>query len=101
MDITILLGLQNFREGVGSIFTEFLNKVTWFGDMGYNVEAVDGSKELCELASRHAGIDVKCTDFSSIDYENRYDGIWACASLLHVESKELPSSLCKGRVIKK
>ena len=33
MDITILLGLQSFREGVGSIFTEFLNKVTWFGDM--------------------------------------------------------------------
>ena len=33
MDITILLGLQTFREGVGSIFTEFLNKVTWFGDM--------------------------------------------------------------------
>ncbi len=70
-----------------------------FIDMGYNVEAVDGSKELCELASRHAGIDVKCMDFSSIDYENRYDGIWACASLLHVESKELPSMiarLCKA-----
>lgn len=34
MDISVLLGLQTFREGVGSIFTEFFNKVSWFGDMG-------------------------------------------------------------------
>lgn len=33
MDINILLGLQSFREGVGSVFTEFLSKMTWFGEM--------------------------------------------------------------------
>ena len=33
MDIDILLALQAFREGVGGILTEFLSKMTWFGEM--------------------------------------------------------------------
>lgn len=70
-----------------------------FLDKGYQVDAIDGSEELCVLAGQYAGVDVKCMDFASIDFENRYDGIWACASLLHVGSKELPGileKLCKA-----
>ena len=33
MDIEYLLGLQSFREGAGSCLTEFLSKMTWFGEM--------------------------------------------------------------------
>ena len=33
MDINILLALQSFREGAGSIFTEFMTKMSWFGEM--------------------------------------------------------------------
>lgn len=33
MDIDILLALQSFREGPGAVFTEFLSKMTWFGEM--------------------------------------------------------------------
>lgn len=33
MDINILLGLEAFREGPGAMFTEFLSKMTWFGEM--------------------------------------------------------------------
>ena len=33
MDIDILLILQSFREGAGAAFTEFLSKMTWFGEM--------------------------------------------------------------------
>ena len=33
MDIEYLLGLQSFREGVGGGLTEFLSKMTWFGEM--------------------------------------------------------------------
>ena len=33
MDINILLGLQSFREGPGAVFTQFLSKMTWFGEM--------------------------------------------------------------------
>ncbi len=70
-----------------------------FLDKGYQVDAIDGSEELCTLASQYTGIEVKCMDFSSIDFENRYDGIWACASLLHVRSDELSGmikKLCKA-----
>lgn len=33
MDIDVLLVLQSFREGPGSVFTEFLSKMSWFGEM--------------------------------------------------------------------
>ncbi len=33
MDIEYLLALQSFREGVGGGLTEFLSKMTWFGEM--------------------------------------------------------------------
>ena len=33
MDIEILLALQAFREGAGSCLTQFLSKMTWFGEM--------------------------------------------------------------------
>lgn len=61
-----------------------------FKDMGYKVDAIDGSEELCALASQYSGIEVKCMDFESVDFTDRYDAIWACASLLHVESDKLP-----------
>ena len=61
-----------------------------FLDRGYLVDAVDGSKELCALASRYTGIEVKCQDFTTIDCKDRYDAIWACASLLHIPSEQLP-----------
>ncbi len=66
-----------------------------FLDKGYQVDAIDGSEELCALASKFTGIEVRCVDFSSIDFENRYDGIWACASLLHVRSDELSGLIKK------
>jgi len=53
------------------------------------VTAIDGSNELCKKASEYAGIEVKNMLFQEIDYENEFDGIWACASLLHVPFEEL------------
>ena len=69
--------------GSGRDTKAFLNR-------GYKVDAIDGSKELCALASDFAGIEVKCMDFSEIDAKEKYDAIWACASLLHVDSDKLP-----------
>lgn len=61
-----------------------------FLDMGYSVEAIDGSSEMCIRASEYTGIDVKCMDFFDLNEESKYDGIWACASLLHVGRDRLP-----------
>lgn len=68
-----------------------------FKKMGFDVDAVDGSKELCELASEYTGIPVRCMDFMDLSEIEKYDAIWACASLLHVPSKDLPVVLSKMR----
>ena len=57
---------------------------------GYRVTAVDGSPELCRIASAYTGIPVRQMLFAELGDVNAYDGIWACASILHVPSAELP-----------
>lgn len=54
---------------------------------GYKVTAVDGCKQLCKLASRYIGQSVKNIDFLDFNSVNTFDGIWACASLLHVDKE--------------
>ena len=61
-----------------------------FLDRGYHVTAVDGSPELCAIASAYTGIRVHQMLFRELDENETYDGIWACASILHVPSSELP-----------
>ena len=51
-----------------------------FLKMGYQVEAFDASPAMVELARVHTGLPVK----------EEFDGIWCCASLLHVPAVELP-----------
>ena len=62
----------------------------YFLQKGYRVEACDGSEEMVKAATRNAGIPVKKMLFSELNEENRYDGLFACASILHVPSKDLP-----------
>ena len=69
-----------------------------FLDAGCDVEAVDGSEEICVRASEYTGIQVKRMLFSELDADSRYDGIWACASILHLPRTELASVL--GRMEK-
>ena len=64
-----------------------------FLDRGYQVDAIDGSAELSKLASQYTGIQVRCMDFFDLDAINTYNGIWACASLLHVRAEDLPDVL--------
>ncbi|SDM47638.1 class I SAM-dependent methyltransferase [Lachnospira pectinoschiza] len=61
-----------------------------FLERGLKVDAVDKSKELCELARLNLGIVVDNRDFLELEAVEKYDGIWACASLLHASREELP-----------
>ena len=61
----------------------------YFLEKGYRVEATDGSSELCKLASDFAGIEVKEMLFQDLDARGKYEGIWACSSILHLSKKEL------------
>ena len=60
-----------------------------FKNLGYDVDAIDGSAELCKLAREYTGVDVKCMNFNDFRTDSVYDGIWACASLLHLNRTEL------------
>ncbi len=61
----------------------------YFLDHGYTVEAIDGSEELCMLASVYTGITVKHMLFQDLQEVNKYDAIWACSSILHLPYAEL------------
>ncbi len=67
----------------------------YFLDCGYQVDAMDGSIELCRVASEYTGIHVKQMLFQELDEVEKYDGIWACASILHVKKTELPDIIRK------
>ena len=69
--------------------------IKYFLNQGYRVDAIDGSVELCKAASVYTGIDVKHMFFRELDEVEKYDGIWACASLLHAKKKELPDIFSK------
>ena len=66
-----------------------------FSDLGYEVEAIDGSLELCKVASEYTGIKVKNMLFQELDDVDRFDGIWACSSILHLSKVELKPVLKK------
>lgn len=60
-----------------------------FLDAGYQVTAIDGSEGCCRLAGDYIGQPVLCQTFEELDFDQAFDGVWACASLLHVPYAEL------------
>lgn len=60
-----------------------------FLQMGYRVNALDGSPEFCKAASEYTGLKVQNCLFQDFHEENCYEGIWACASILHLTMKDL------------
>lgn len=105
------LNAKNFTEGTINVdFTSIQNKflanigradvildfgcgsgrdTKYFLNYGYSVEAIDGSEELCKLASDYTGINVKHMLFQELEEVDKYDAIWACSSILHLPYAEL------------
>ncbi len=67
----------------------------YFLDKGYQVDATDGSEELCKLASEYTGTNVRQMLFEELDESEKYDGIWACSSILHLDKRSLKDVLRK------
>ena len=55
----------------------------------FNVDAIDGSIELCKIASEDTNIKVRHMYFNELSIVNKYDGIWACSSILHLSLDDL------------
>jgi SAM-dependent methyltransferase len=68
----------------------------YFRSLGHDATGLDGSMELVTMARRYSGCDVLHQDFLAMNLPvNRFDGIFANASLFHVPSQELPRVLAE------
>ena len=59
----------------------------YFINNGYDVTSIDASEEMVKLSSALTGQSTIHLRIEDIDYQNKFNGIWACASLLHIEKK--------------
>ena len=64
-----------------------------FFDAGYQVVPLDGSPTMCTSAHQLLDLPVICCEFQNYWAMAQYDGVWACASLLHLDKVELQQVL--------
>ncbi|MCI0604598.1 class I SAM-dependent methyltransferase [bacterium] len=60
-----------------------------FLEKGYRVTAIDRSVEMADLATHFTGQRCEVVSFQELEFKEKFDGIWACASLLHVPKREM------------
>ena len=61
----------------------------YFAEHGYQAIGLEPSNELATFAEQHSGQKVIFGTIQDADFRNEFDGIWCCASLLHVPKDEL------------
>lgn len=61
----------------------------YFLKKGYVVFPLDISENLGEKAEKLVGKKIIIKDMLEIDYINYFSGIWACASILHIERSKV------------
>ena len=88
--IDALCGKQILDFGCGSG-----RDTKYFIEAGLDVVATDGSEEMCKCASEYTGIHVQKMLFQELDEKERYNGIWACSSILHLPETELKKVFIK------
>ena len=80
--------ILDFGCGSGRDTKYFLSK-------GFKVDAIDGAEEICKKASKITGTNVRQMLFQELNEISKYDGIWACSSILHLPKDELKGVLVK------
>ena len=100
---------KNYNFQVPDIFLEYLNTNAYILDLGcgagrdskyfmekgYKVKSIDGSKQMCKIASEYLNMEVEQMDFCDLNYKETFDGIFACASLLHLVNEDLITCMKK------
>ena len=66
----------------------------YFKSLGYDVEGIDTSVEFVKNMTCQ-GFSVMLLSVTEMSFKNTYDGIWACASLLHIKREELEEVILK------
>jgi|SRR5579863_955163 len=66
-----------------------------FLDRGYRVTAIDASPGLARLASAYTGLQCEVLAFQEMQFREEFDGVWACASLLHVPLRDIDNVMTR------
>src|SRR5438309_10878337 len=61
-----------------------------FLDRGFVVTAIDASPEMARATTALTHQPCQVLPFQEMDFHEEFDGIWACAALLHVPKDEMP-----------
>ena len=61
----------------------------YFQKQGYQVTALEPSKNLGREIRKVFSGKIICSDIQNYRPTERYDGIWACASLIHLQEEEV------------
>jgi 2-polyprenyl-3-methyl-5-hydroxy-6-metoxy-1,4-benzoquinol methylase len=64
----------------------------YFVEHGLDVVAIDASEKMVNHTREYAGVKVEQLRFDQLQYKEEFDGVWACASLLHVRKEEFVSA---------
>ena len=94
---------SNYNFEIPDIFLSYLDKNSkildmgcgtgrdskYFKELGHIVKSIDGSLEMCKIASNLLNEEVEQLNFLDIDYKEEFDGVFACASLLHLSNEDL------------
>lgn len=77
-----------------------------FYELGYDVTPLDASEEMCKLAEIHTGLEVLNMTYEDMEFDEVFDGIWACGALIHVPQDEMDAvmtrvmdALCQGGIL--
>ncbi|ODA40892.1 class I SAM-dependent methyltransferase [Desulfosporosinus sp. BG] len=96
----LILGSRILDAGCGSGRDSL-----YFHTKGYKVDAFDASDAMVNLSSQLTGLSVHHARFEDVMFEDKFNGIWACASLLHIGREairgvlqRLVDMLCKDGV---
>ena len=63
--------------------------VARFRDHGYDAYGLDASEEMVRLAQKKLGIPVEVGNIETWMADEPFNGIWCCASLLHLSDEQL------------
>ena len=61
----------------------------YFNSNGYKVLGIDASKKFCDHLKNDLKIDSQVMNLEDFYFENEFDGVWACASLLHLKKYDV------------
>ena len=68
-----------------------------FSELGFAPVGLDASPALVRIARSVSGVPVTVGRIEEIEFDREFDGVWACASLLHIRRQDLSLTLRRVR----